>query len=134
MCLGCSFAPFRPCFSSDCLLSIISFNQKAGQGDWFYPVTLSGMPASDEDYKTLSLRYILSYNFTYSVLCCKQTFLVALLYITTITRVVSISDKHNASQMPFVPIAWGKRMKEGIKKINPRNRARKVAGFTRSTL
>lgn len=70
----------------------------------------------------------------YSVLCGKQAFCAALLYITTITTVVSISDRQSASQMPFVPMAWGKRMKEGIKKTNPRNRASTVAGFTRSTL
>ena len=50
----------------------------------------------------------------YSVLCGKQAFRAALLYITTITTVVSISDRQRASQMPFVPMAWGKRMKEGI--------------------
>ena len=70
----------------------------------------------------------------YSVLCGKQAFCAALLYITTITTVVSISDRQRASQMPFVPMAWGKRMKEGIKKTNPRNKASTVAGFTRSTL
>ena len=48
--------------------------------------------------------------------------------------VVDISDNGNASQIPFVPIASESMIKHGIRKMNPRNRAKVVAGFTRSTL
>ena len=42
---------------------------------------------------------------------------------------VNISDRQSASHAPFVPIASGNRIKHGIRKTNPRNRANKLASF-----
>lgn len=49
-------------------------------------------------------------------------------------NVVNISDRQSASHAPFVPIASGNRIKHGIRKTNPRNRANKLASFTFFTL
>lgn len=46
-----------------------------------------------------------------------------------IAKAVNISDKDKASQIPLIPIAFGNRIKQGIKNMNPRNRAKKAAGF-----
>lgn len=51
-----------------------------------------------------------------------------------IAKAVNISDKDKASQIPFIPIAFGNKIKQGIKNINPRNKAKKVAGLILSTL
>lgn len=45
-------------------------------------------------------------------------------------RIVSSSDRHNASQIPREPIIAGKQMNEGIRKKNPLENASKVAGLT----
>ena len=40
--------------------------------------------------------------------------------VTTITKVVRISDNGKASQIPFTPIMAGNTMKHGTRKTNPR--------------
>ena len=43
--------------------------------------------------------------------------------VTTITKVVRISDNGKASQIPFTPIMAGNTMKHGTRKTNPRKTA-----------
>ena len=54
--------------------------------------------------------------------------------VTTITKVVRISDNGKASQIPFTPIMAGNTMKHGTRKTNPRKTANVMAGFIRSML
>ena len=50
--------------------------------------------------------------------------------VTTITKVVRISDNGKASQIPFTPIMAGNAMKHGTRKTSPRKTANVMAGFT----